>query len=104
MSSTDVCYVISEASHNEKLKEFPPNCKTYAIRTKEWKYICRKHKEELYNLKKDPKETNNVCNEEKGVVKTFQSILREHIEKEKTHAERELIKAKLNKLSKIGKL
>ena len=38
---------------------------TYIIRTEEWKLICKSDNDELYNLKEDPQELNNLIDLEK---------------------------------------
>ncbi len=84
-------YIVSEAAHNERgtyimsNKIFPSKFRTYAIRTKKWKYICKlggKNREiELYNLLKDPKEKNNISNTHREVVNVFSKVLSHHISK-----------------------
>lgn len=109
-SSVNIDHVISETAHNDKgiyisNNIISPACfKSYSIRTKEWKYISRKDREELYNLKKDPKENNNLHAKESEVVKTFKLILEEHIRKEKISIEKGLINKKINALKKLVKI
>ena len=46
----------------------------------EWKYIeGQKEGEELYNLKKDPTEQENLINDHPDLVKEFKTIIRNHI-------------------------
>jgi arylsulfatase A-like enzyme len=109
-SLNDTYYVISETAHNakgvyiEKNVVFPSHFKSYSIRTKDWKYIVRKNTEELYNLRKDPKEKKNLSHVEHERIKVFQTIIQDHIRKEKEVIERRRIKNKLNTLKKQKKL
>lgn len=68
--------VISECIGKEKLK--------ISYRTKDWKYIIDEiaGKYELYNLKIDPKEVNNVYKEEREKAKELELKIREHISKQ----------------------
>lgn len=56
-----------------------------AIRTKKWKYIFNEieNYQELYDLKADPEETRNICNDEVGVVEKFKSQVERHVQMEK---------------------
>ena len=53
-----------------------------AIRTDEWKFISNHHDgtEELYNLKTDPKEENNLIAEENNIVEEMKKTLKHHLE------------------------
>jgi len=110
-------FVISEAAHNEKGvyiasgKIFPSNFRTYAIRTKKWKYIYGEKQREMYNLEKDPKEMKNVADREEAKAKEFESIIRQHVlweeKMRKQRAmiyEKERISKKIKKLKSIGKI
>jgi len=109
-------YIISEAAHNEKgvyiqcHKIFPSRFRTYAIRTKNWKYIYKEGENEceLYDLRKDPKEKNNISNEYKAIVNKFTKILECHLTERKLSIkkrnEKEKIKQKIAKLKNLGKI
>jgi len=53
-----------------------------AIRTDEWKFILNHYDntEELYNLKTDPKENNNLVTKENKIVQDLRKILKNHLE------------------------
>lgn len=104
-------FIISEAAHNEKFKEFSSNFKTYAVRTLHWKFIRHESYCELYNLEKDPKETENVLDDEQEKFKEFQSIVNKHIlweEKIRTRRstiiEKERLRRKIKKLKSLSKI
>lgn len=50
-----------------------------ACQFKKWKYIIdfRENKEELYNLKKDPKEQNNLVKKESGKLSKMRKLIKE---------------------------
>lgn len=71
----------------EHLWDFKNIAPSEGVRTKEWKYfryVDDKFIEELYNLKEDPKETNNLIHDKKyqGVVvklkNKLESLIQEH--------------------------
>jgi len=65
-------------------KVFDKGKRKIAVRMKEWKYIeGQKEKGELYNLRKDPTEQENLVNDYPNLVKEFKNIIRHHIEEEK---------------------
>jgi len=104
-------FVISEAAHNEEgiyISEhriFPSNLRTYAIRTKKWKYIHGSRQHELYNLQKDPKETINIIDEERVKAEELKSIIRKHLLwEEKLQKQRERVLEKKRIHMKIKKL
>ncbi len=110
-------FIISEASHNEEgvyirgHKIFPSKFRTYAIRTEKWKYIRKEKLCELYDLEKDPREIENVSDEEEAKAEEFESVIREHIlweEKlQKQRAmiyEKKRISKKIKKLKSVGKI
>jgi len=70
-------YVISEVFSDQE------NILRFSLRTKYWKYILSFSKgeliEELYNLKMDPMENEDVKDRHKDLVKLFRSILMNHI-------------------------
>ena len=53
-----------------------------AIRTDEWKFILNHYDntEELYNLKTDPEENNNLVTKENKIVQDLRKILKNHLE------------------------
>ena len=58
-----------------------PNCRSY--RTNDWKFIHNywDDTEELYNLKKDPDEKNNLINKEKEIAKELREKLNKELKK-----------------------
>jgi arylsulfatase A-like enzyme len=73
-------YVIAEDLHLIKKR------KLRVIRTQNLKYIYDEWKgtHELYNLKKDPMEQNNLVNDENDVPKKIKKILKNHLNSEKS--------------------
>ncbi|HDN83778.1 MAG TPA: hypothetical protein ENG50_05385 [Candidatus Altiarchaeales archaeon] len=68
-------WVITQANVNNKIR--------LAVRLKDWKYITgQKEYNELYNLKKDPQEQENVIDEYPDLVKEFKKIAGRHIRQE----------------------
>jgi arylsulfatase A-like enzyme len=110
-------FIISETLHNEKgvyihnNEIFPGSFRTYALQTKEWKYI-HKTKEnnlydfELYNLINDPREQKNLAHKETEKLKEFQSKVEAHIldQRKSKSTEREKLNKKINELRNLGKL
>ena len=84
--------VISEVSDDGGL-EINLNLRKTSYRTRTWKYIYNKNKEdELFNLLRDPKEVNNILDEEKEIATDLLSKIQKHIifeEKHKVHLEEE---------------
>uniref|UniRef100_UPI0040481AD7 sulfatase/phosphatase domain-containing protein n=1 Tax=Mariniflexile sp. TaxID=1979402 RepID=UPI0040481AD7 len=71
--------------HLWDFKSIPPS---EGVRTKDWKYfryVDDKSIQELYNLKEDPQETNNLINDEsyQGIVENLRNKLEELIKKYK---------------------
>ena len=107
-------YIISEAAHNEKgvyiqsHKIFPSNFMTYAIRTKNWKYIHQEKECELYDLRKDPKEEHNISNIDEKITNGFSKILEYHLTKRKNiyrgKKDKEEIRQKIKGIKALGKL
>ena len=65
-------------------KVFDKGKRKIAVRMKEWKYIeGQKGKGELYNLRKDPTEQENLVNDYPDLVKEFRNIIRNHTKEEK---------------------
>jgi len=65
-------------------KVFDKGKRKIAVRMKEWKYIeGQKEKGELYNLRKDPTEQENLVNDYPDLVKEFRNIIRNHTKEEK---------------------
>ncbi len=105
--------VISESSHNEKgiyvtghelgATTYHLECASYACRTKEWKYIQQYDQEQLYNVKKDPKEKHNVVTEYSEVAAELRKILDEHKKKGEL-AEKERIFESVERLKKLKKI
>ena len=64
-------------------KVFDKGKRKIAVRMKEWKYIeGQKEKGELYNLRKDPTEQENLVNDYPDLVKEFRNIIRNHTKEE----------------------
>ena len=93
--------------------------KIYSIRTNQWKYIynpegikpCRKvgrfdiEKEELYNIKDDPKETKNLISSEKEVAERLRSQLlrwKEDVRRNETAVRRPVDKETEEMLKALG--
>ena len=59
-----------------------------AVRTKDWKFITgQKEEDELYYLKEDPYEQENVIDKHKNLSKEMRNIIKEHM-KHKREVER----------------
>jgi arylsulfatase A-like enzyme len=107
-------YIISEAAHNEKgvyiqgHKIFPSKFRTYAIRTKNWKYIHKEKECDLYDLRKDPKEEHNISNTHEEIGNEFSKILEYHLTERKIihqeKNEKEEIGQKIKELKNLGKI
>ena len=68
-------YVISKVFNDEK--------RVIAVRMRDWKFISgQKDKDELYNLKKDPYEQENVIEEHPDLVREVKDIIKSHIKHE----------------------
>ena len=58
-------------------KVFDGNCWKIAVRTKRWKFIVgQKDVDELYDLKRDPTEQENVVDEHPDIVKEMGVIIK----------------------------
>jgi len=73
-----------------------------ACRTSRWKFILDETgKKELYDMKKDPKEKENVCDMEKDVARAFEVVVSQHIKKQRlvatTKLEMDRIKIKIRR-------
>lgn len=69
-------WVISKVFENRMIKT--------ALRTKDWKFITgQKKEEELYNLKKDPYEQDNVIEEHPELVKEIRKVINSHSKMER---------------------
>ena len=67
-----------------------------AIRTKNWKFITgQKEEDELYNLKKDPYEQENIINEHPELAKEMRRIAEIHVKHE---MERRRIRERISRL------
>ena len=102
-------YVISEASLFNKYKgaeKIPENeKKIISCRTKDWKYIYRDDfPSELYNLRRDPRETNNLVDEERKRAEEFKEVLFKHLEKQKAFDEKRKVDRRLKKLRSSGRI
>ena len=82
-----------------------------SYRTKEWKYILNEvdSQRELYNIRSDPKERNNLYEEERERAKEFELKIMEHIWKQERRVrgltdEKEKIKKKLKELKHIDRI
>jgi len=102
-------YVISEAVHDEKGTYIQSHeisqskFRTYAVITKNWKYIHKGNKCELYDLINDPKEKYDVSDTHKEIVKSLSKILDRHLTKRRRF-QRERIKEKIKKLKSLRKI
>jgi len=68
-------WVVSEVFEGEKRR--------VAVRMKDWKFITgQKDEDELYNLKKDPHEQENVINEHPELAKEMKKIAEIHVKQE----------------------
>jgi len=64
-------------------KIFVNNKRRIAVRTNNWKLILgQKHGNELYDLRKDPKEQINLIDEHRDIEKELKIIVRNHIKRE----------------------
>lgn len=72
----------SQSGNPLKSSKPPEEPNVSAIRTDEWKFILNHHDEteELYNLKTDPKENNNLITKENNVTQELKNILKSHLE------------------------
>ncbi len=71
--------IISEVVHTERWN-LPSSSIKIALREGQWKLIHnRVGKDELYNLKEEPKETVNLINEERQVARKMLKTLRQHL-------------------------
>lgn len=72
-----------------------------AYRFNNWKYIYNERDtDELYNLKKDPKETKNLIETEKELAKEFLKRIRQHIKMEEQTKFMQKVFLKMSKLKK----
>jgi len=68
-----------------------------AVRTKEWKFITgQKEKDELYYLKEDPYEQENVINEHPDLAKEMRRIVEIHVKQE---TEKRRIRERISRLN-----
>ena len=80
-----------------------------AYRTKRWKFILDKmrDREELYDITKDSKETENLHIVRKDIAKDLKSIILEHISQQHklvtSDTKKEVIKKKIRKIRRIEK-
>lgn len=101
--------IIIETYHDEnfdvrnKKGDLPP-LKTYALRTKKWKFIFGDNRRKLFNLISDPSEKKNLYHQEKVLTNYFQKILKDHIRKQKNLKEKEDVKRKIEKLKYLKKI
>lgn len=71
--------VISEIGHNDSL-EMDLNERKISYRTKRWKYIYNQSSEdELYDIRADHRETQNVIEEKKDIAKKIKQEILDHI-------------------------
>ncbi len=78
---------INARKHRRQIIRFDEKCRRIACIYDTWKYILNPdNSEELYNLKKDPMERENLAEEEQSIKKMLRKKILEHIEMEKkTH-------------------
>ncbi|MDK2781500.1 MAG: hypothetical protein PWR13_528 [Archaeoglobi archaeon] len=69
------------------------------VRDKEWKLIVNPDREdELYNIKKDPYEQNNLIGQEKDIERELRKLAEKHL---KRRIEEERLKAGIEKLKRL---
>lgn len=115
MKKTTVCSwpAISEEGRNRRgdcdirRPKLYPSQRKISLRTGKWKYIYTEGvKDEMYHLENDPGETQNIIDIEPEVARGMRNMIMDHIEFEdkSTPDEKDLIKAKIGKLKRSGKL
>ncbi len=103
--------VISEASaYNKKKCSLPTevipadDVRVISCRTQDWKYILNGNgKAELYCLSQDPKEQNNLIDNEKELAREFKSKILSHIATQLS-LNKEKVKDQVKGLKRLGKL
>lgn len=101
--------VISEASAFNRDKgttEFIPadDTRIVSYRTQDWKYIYNEGKpDELYSLKQDPGEQQNLIDKEKELAEEFKSRILSHILAQKA-SQTEQTKERIRELKRLGKI
>ena len=84
---------ISLINNKEEIDEvYLEGCLTFleirGIRTKKWKYIIERNKDEtLYDLSKDPEETKNVIEQNKGIANQLRERVKNHFAKKSREQE-----------------
>jgi len=72
------------------------------VRDREWKLIVNPDREdELYNIKRDPMEQENLIGQEPDIENELRKLAERHL---RQRLEQEILKAKLDKLRKSGKI
>ena len=78
-------------------KVFEKGKRKVAVRTKDWKFITgQKEEDELYHLKKDPYERENVINEYPELAKEMRRIVEIHVKQE---MEKRRIRERISRLN-----
>jgi len=88
---------IDDRDRWEVAQVFEDGKRKIAIRLKDWKYIIGQRGEELYNLRNDPHEQNNVINDYSDIASDLRMLLNKFIKHEK---ELKNIRIKLKELNK----
>lgn len=102
--------IISEVSNELRTNEIDLSKRKVAYRTKEWKYIYSADgKDELYNIKEDPREERNLAFERRGKAEEYESKIKRHIYRiearhQKVDIERKRIKDGIRKLKESSRL
>ena len=97
--------VISETSNEFKRTEIDLSALKVAYRTKDWKYIyCENAGDKLYDLRTDPKETENLLYSEKEKAEQFRSRILQHVATKKEILMIAAEKRKIDALKKSGRI
>ena len=86
---------------------FDCNDRMISLRTSKWKYLYTEGEQhELYNLQSDPNETRNLIDSDPEIAAELRAKIVAHIEFEEECAlgDKELIKTKIRRLKRAGKI
>jgi len=87
-------FIIAEALKDEK---------AVAYRDEKWKFIVKGNQRELYNVKEDAREQNNIYEENKEIAKKFEKIINNHIKMLEEERRRRLTWLQKEKIKKAMK-
>lgn len=87
----------------------PMSLELFSYKVGKWKYIyysSRKRADELYDLKRDPKETINLISDYPDVAKELRSKILDHINSKTKNfrSEKQIVKSKIRELKSFGKI